>query len=213
MLKEGIEVKGPFWSEPVKAVKFEEIGRERFRLMGFTTKSQNFVNIILSKDDIRLITVVDTTIDFSSNPENTFYFLEAIRFKNASLFDPLLAMNVSKVDPLPFQIEAVYGYVLKQPHIRFLIADDPGAGKTIMAGLILKELKLRGLVKRVLIVVPGHLKDQWRRELKEKFEEKFIVLDRNTFNAHYGENPSMERRDKRCGLLHVRDRVFHRHFR
>ncbi|MGC9069663.1 MAG: DEAD/DEAH box helicase, partial [Thermoprotei archaeon] len=72
---------------------------------------------------------------------------------------------------------------------RFLIADDPGAGKTIMAGLIIKELKLRGLVRRVLIVVPGHLKDQWRRELKEKFNETFVVLDRSTFNAHYGENP------------------------
>ena len=58
-----------------------------------------------------------------------------------------------------------------------------------MAGLILKELKLRGLVRRILIIVPGHLKDQWRRELKEKFEENFIVVDRNVFNAHHGENP------------------------
>lgn len=78
-------------------------------------------------------------------------------------------MNTSKIAPLPFQVEAVYGYILKLPRIRFLIADDPGAGKTIMAGLILKELKLRGVVKRVLIAVPGHLKDQWRRELKDKF--------------------------------------------
>jgi len=118
-----------------------------------------------------------------------FFLIEATRFKYASLFDPLLAMNVSKIDPLPFQIEAVYGYVLKQPHIRFLIADDPGAGKTIMAGLILKELKLRRLAKRILIVVPGHLKDQWEREIREKFVEKFVVIDRNTFNAYYGENP------------------------
>ncbi|MHA1859703.1 MAG: helicase-related protein, partial [Candidatus Asgardarchaeia archaeon] len=124
-----------------------------------------------------------------AQPENSFFTIEAFRFRYASLFDPLLAMNVSKIDPLPFQIEAVYGYVLKQPRIRFLIADDAGAGKTIMAGLIIKELKLRGLAKRILIVVPGHLKDQWRRELKEKFDETFMVLDRNTFNAHYGENP------------------------
>ena len=97
-------------------------------------------------------------------------------------------MNTSKVDPLPHQIEAVYGYVLKLPRIRFLIADDPGAGKTIMAGLIIKELKLRNLVKNILIVTPGHLKDQWRRELKERFEEKFIVVDRNILDAHYAEN-------------------------
>jgi SNF2 family DNA or RNA helicase len=97
-------------------------------------------------------------------------------------------MNASKVDPLPHQIEAVYGYVLKLPRIRFLIADDPGAGKTIMAGLIIKEMKLRNLVKRILIVVPGHLKDQWRRELKDRFEETFVVIDRGILDAYYAEN-------------------------
>ena len=69
-----------------------------------------------------------------------------------------------------------------------MIADDPGAGKTIMAGLIIKELKLRHLIKKILIVSPGHLKDQWRRELSEKFEEKFVVVDRGYLDALYGEN-------------------------
>lgn len=104
------------------------------------------------------------------------------------MYDPLLAMNTSKVDPLPHQIEAVYGYVLKLPRIRFLIADDPGAGKTIMAGLIIKELKMRNLIRRILIVAPGHLKDQWRRELQERFKEHFSVVDRSTLDAHFGEN-------------------------
>ncbi len=115
--------------------------------------------------------------------------MEAKRYKYLSIYDPLLAVNTSKVDPLPHQIEAVYDKVLKLPRIRFLIADDPGAGKTIMAGLIIKELKIRGLVDRILIVVPGHLKDQWRRELKERFEENFIVVDRNFMNTLFGENP------------------------
>lgn len=97
-------------------------------------------------------------------------------------------MNVSKVEPLPFQIEAVYGYILKLPHIKFLLADDPGAGKTIMAGLVIKELNLRGLARRILIVVPGHLKDQWRREMQERFKETFAVFDRETLNAFYGDN-------------------------
>ena len=97
-------------------------------------------------------------------------------------------MNTSKVDPLPHQIAAVYGRVLKMPRIRFLLAHDPGAGKTIMAGLIIKEMKLRHLAKRVLIAVPGHLKDQWRRELKDKFQETFTVVDRSTTNAMYGVN-------------------------
>ena len=73
------------------------------------------------------------------------------------------------VDPLPHQLEAVYQYFLTLPRIRFLLADDPGAGKTIMAGLLLKELKIRGLVKRPLIVSPAHRTCQWPRERKDKF--------------------------------------------
>ncbi len=188
MIRENIIIKGPFWSEPVKVIKVENIS-DYIRIIGSTIYSKEHIDQLIRKNDLRNIEIVEKIIDFNSNPENTFLTVESVRFRYASLFDPLLAMNISKIDPLPFQIEAVYGYVLKQPRVRFLIADDPGAGKTIMAGLIIKELKLRGLVKRVLIVVPGHLKDQWRRELKEKFDEKFIVLDRHTFNAHYGENP------------------------
>jgi len=188
MIKEGITIKAPFWNEPVKVEKVEEIG-DYLRIIGSKIHSKSYIDQLIKREDTDKVEIIRSGMDFSANSEEVFFTLEATRFKYASLFDPLLAMNVSKIDPLPFQIEAVYGYVLKQPHIRFLIADDPGAGKTIMAGLILKELKLRNLAKRVLIVVPGHLKDQWRRELKEKFDEKFVVLDRNTFNAHYGENP------------------------
>ena len=194
MLQEGNIIKGPFWNEHVKVEKIEEIG-SYIRIVGYTLDSKNSVNQLINKQELDKLEQIDSQIDFSSDPENTFFLIEATRFKYASLFDPLLAMNVSKVDPLPFQIEAVYGYVLKQPRIRFLIADDPGAGKTIMSGLIIKELKLRRLARRILIVVPGHLKDQWRRELKEKFTETFVVLDRYTFNAHYGENP-WERNDQ-----------------
>jgi len=188
MINEGNIIKGSFWNEPVKVEKVKEVD-DFIHIIGFTIHSKQHVNRIITSADLNNISVVNVAIDFSANSDDTFYAIEAIRLKYASLFDPLLAMNVSRVDPLPFQIEAVYGYVLKQPLIRFLLADDPGAGKTVMAGLILKELKLRRLVKRILIVVPGHLKDQWRRELKEKFDEKFTLVDRNSFNAVYGENP------------------------
>ncbi len=188
MIKEGNIVKGSFWKEPVRVEKVEELNNY-IRISGATIYSRTYINHLLKKDELNKLEIIENKIDFSSDPQKAFIVIEAERLKNASLFDPLLAMNISKIDPLPFQIEAVYGYVLKQPRVRFLIADDPGAGKTIMAGLILKELKLRQLAKRVLIVVPGHLKDQWRRELKEKFDETFMILDRNTFNTHYGENP------------------------
>ncbi|AEH51465.1 helicase-related protein [Pseudothermotoga thermarum] len=188
MLNGGEVVKGDYWNEPVKIEKVDIIG-DHVRIVGSTLYTKRHIDQLLRKRDIEKLQIVNQMIDFSSSAQDVFLFVEAIRFKYASLFDPFLAMNVSKIDPLPFQIEAVYGYALKQPRIRFLIADDPGAGKTVMAGLIIKELKLRKLASRILIVVPGHLKDQWRRELSDKFNEKFIVLDRHTFDSHYGENP------------------------
>ncbi|MBD3343282.1 MAG: DUF3883 domain-containing protein, partial [Candidatus Lokiarchaeota archaeon] len=85
-------------------------------------------------------------------------------------------------------IEAVYSYTLQKPRIRFLIADDPGAGKTIMAGLIIKELKIRKIIKNILIVAPGHLKDQWRREMSDRFEETFIPVGRTYLDSLFGQN-------------------------
>lgn len=123
-----------------------------------------------------------------ANPHNAFLALEARRLHHAPVFDPVLAMSVSKVDPLPHQIEAVYGYVLKKPRIRFMLAHDPGAGKTIMAGLAIKELKIRGIIRRILIVVPGQLKEQWRWELYDKFDEYFDVVDREYFDYSGGIN-------------------------
>src|SRR5208337_3808765 len=94
---------------------------------------------------------------------------------------------------LPHQLEAVYDYFLRLPRIRFLLADDPGAGKTIMAGLLIKELKVRGLVKRILIVTPANLSFQWQRELKDKFQEKFEVVRSDVLRANYGSNPWQEK--------------------
>jgi len=187
MIREGETVEGPFWPEPVEVKKVEEFGN-RIRIIGATIYSNVHVDQLISKDDIKKIKTKKFDLDFSSPADETFLSIEAQRYNFASMFDPLLAMNTSKIDPLPFQIEGVYGYILKLPRIRFLIADDPGAGKTIMAGLIIKELKLRGLAKRILIIVPGHLKDQWRRELKEKFQEHMTVIDRGLLEAHYAEN-------------------------
>ena len=98
-----------------------------------------------------------------------------------------------RVDPLPHQLEAVYEYFLKLPRIRFLLADDPGAGKTIMAGLLLKELKARGLIKRTLIVTPANLSFQWQREMRDKFREQFEIIRGDVLRSNYGQNPWQER--------------------
>ncbi|MBT9164893.1 MAG: RNA polymerase-associated protein RapA [candidate division WS2 bacterium] len=187
-IKEGDVVEGPFWSEPFEIKKISYVG-EYIHIIGATIYTHKYDDQLFTEEQILKLRKQDYILDFSSPGEEAFLALESKRYKLASLYDPLLAMSVSRIDPLPFQIEAVYGYILKLPRIRFLIADDPGAGKTIMAGLIIKELKLRGLARRILIIPPGHLKDQWRRELKEKFQESFTVVDRSTLDSLYAENP------------------------
>lgn len=151
--------------------------------------SGEFRSLRLTADQLAQIEVVDGAEGSSFvDPERFFLFIEANRIRLAYQFDPHFAVSVSQVDPLPHQIEAVYHHALEMPRLRFLIADDPGSGKTIMAGLIIKELQYRGLAKRILIVAPGHLKYQWQRELKEKFNTKFRLVDRNTMRAAWGEN-------------------------
>jgi SNF2 family DNA or RNA helicase len=186
-LKPGDVIHSARWPEPLQLDLIEEVG-DYFRIVGATVTSRQHVDQLVPRSELEQIATDTGREILQANPRHVFLSVEAYRYRFASLYDPLLAMNTSKVDPLPHQIEAVYGYVLKLPRIRFLIADDPGAGKTIMAGLIIKELKLRGMAKRILIIVPGHLKDQWRRELKERFEESFAVVDRGLIDALYGEN-------------------------
>jgi hypothetical protein len=104
--------------------------------------------------------------------------VEAKRMDLAFLFDPMMAVHTSNVEPLPHQITAVYESMLPRQPLRFVLADDPGAGKTIMAGLYVRELLLRADARRVLVVAPGSLVEQWRDELWEKFGLKFQVFSR-----------------------------------
>jgi len=186
-IQPGNIIQGTRWPEPVEVKYAEDLG-EYIRIVGATIHSRTHIDQVLTKSELQQVYEQESKPLFAADPRHVFLALEAHRYRFASLYDPLLAMNTSKIDPLPHQIEAVYGYVLKMPRIRFLIADDPGAGKTIMAGLIIKEMKLRHLAQRILIVAPGHLKDQWRRELKDRFEETFTIVDRNMMDAFYGEN-------------------------
>jgi len=115
---------------------------------------------------------------------------EAYRIHLAHLFDPLLAVHTSILDPLPHQITAVYGEMLPRQPLRFLLADDPGAGKTIMAGLFIKELRIRGDVHRCLIVCPGNLVEQWQDEMRDRFGLDFEPVTR----ARLEESPDAFRR-------------------
>ena len=115
--------------------------------------------------------------------------VEAQRIRLASLFDPLLAVHSSAIQPLPHQIEAVYGQMLPRVPMRYALCDDPGAGKTIMAGLYIKEMLLRGDLRRCLIVAPGGLVNQWQDELREKFDIRFEIMTRAGVDASYDANP------------------------
>src|SRR5919204_3477903 len=108
---------------------------------------------------------------------------EAYRIRLAYLFDPLLAVHTSLVDPLPHQITAVYGEMLTRQPLRFLLADDPGSGKTIMAGLFIKELLIRGDLSRCLVVCPGSLVEQWQDELWNRFGLKFAIINRQVLET------------------------------
>ncbi len=119
---------------------------------------------------------------------------EAQRIRLAYLFDPLLAVHTSLVEPLPHQITAVYGEMIPRQPLRFLLADDPGSGKTIMAGLFIKELIARGDLQRCLIICPGNLVEQWQDELYQRFRLPFEIMTNDSFEAArtgnwFAENP------------------------
>lgn len=118
---------------------------------------------------------------FTFDAESNAFLLaaEARRMRLAHLFDPLAALGTSAVDPLPHQLRAVYGEMLPRQPLRYVLADDPGAGKTVMAGLLIKELLLRGDAANVLVVSPGVLVDQWDEEMREKFALEFEMLTRD----------------------------------
>ncbi|OQX87559.1 MAG: helicase [Candidatus Omnitrophica bacterium 4484_70.2] len=187
-IKENDIIEGPFWPEPVRVIKVDSL-QEKFQVKAVGIHLQKFYDQIISHQQLEKVRVVKSPLlNFKGDSLEFFLGIEVHRIRFAYQFDPFWAVNVSQIDALPHQIEAIYQYILQNPKIRFLLADDPGAGKTIMAGLLLKELKYRGLVERCLIVVPGHLKDQWQRELKEKFNESFFFVNREVLRSSWGRN-------------------------
>ncbi|HZK32625.1 MAG TPA: helicase-related protein [Corynebacterium sp.] len=126
---------------------------------------------------------------FTGDPRQFRIAAEALRIRTAGLHDPMSAVTSSEIQPLPHQIRAVYEEMLPRIPLRFLLADDPGAGKTIMTGLYLKELLLRGDVQRCLIVCPGGLAIQWQEELREKFGLRFHILPPGATEASPSGNP------------------------
>jgi superfamily II DNA or RNA helicase len=184
-LKQNQVIKNLKVNEAVRVSAIHEIaGMTSIEFIGLN--SQRFGSKMLSSTQIEELEIVteEGVFDFHGNPERFLLFAEAERIHSAYQFDPLFAVNCSVIDPLPHQVEAVYSYLLPQPKIRFLLADDTGAGKTIMTGLLIKELLFRGMIERVLVITPGGLTLQWQDELAVKFNIPLIFVNRATFSGN-----------------------------
>ena len=142
-------------------------------------------NVLFYRHDEPRLEVVEQGRPWSFDGDGGLFRLvsEAHRIRLAHLFDPVLAVHTSLVDALPHQITAVYEAMLPRQPLRFLLADDPGAGKTIMAGLLMKELVARGDLQRCLVVCPGSLAEQWQDELYRRFHLPFDILTNDKLEA------------------------------
>ena len=177
----------------VSVVSVQWFGSEALELT-YKTPAGKVSNELLYRDRENQIEVVELGRPWSFDGDGALFQLvsEAQRIRLAHLFDPMLAVHSSIVDPLPHQITAVYEAMLPRQPLRFLLADDPGAGKTIMAGLLIKELIARGDLQRCLIVCPGSLAEQWQDELNTRFHLPFEILTNDKLEAARTGNWFME---------------------
>lgn len=188
-------------SEPVTVV---DVNRHSKDVMTLTYKDMSghvSQQLLFDSSDNNIEIVEDgPKYGFNGNASIFRMVSEARRIQLAYLFDPLLAVNTSLVDPLPHQITAVYETMLQRQPLRFLLADDPGSGKTIMAGLLIKELIARGDVQRCMIVSPGNLVEQWQDELYSKFNLNFEIMTNDKLESSRTGNWFMENPFAICRL-------------
>src|SRR3990167_5942967 len=190
---EGQILTGSLFSEPVRVETVAPNGPWAWTLGVVGTQTERFRRVSLTKEHLATLTILSPSASFDGDGRLLRLGLQAYALGTAYEFDPYFGLSISRVDPLPHQLEAVYDYLLKLARVRFLLADDAGAGKTIMAGLLVRELELRGLAERILIVCPANLAFQWQRELREKVEAKFLVLKGQDIRDQFGVNQWLER--------------------
>jgi SNF2 family DNA or RNA helicase len=182
----GSRLKGLHFNEVVTVTFIEQQGDEAASLI-YKCNDGSLAERLIFASELESLSLATQASHFTFDGDANHFKLaaEALRIKYAALYDPLIAVNSSDLKPLPHQIRAVYGEFLPRVPLRYLLADDPGAGKTIMAGLYIKELKLRGDLGKCLIVAPGGLVDQWQEELSSKFDLNFEIVTKQML-----ENPN-----------------------
>ncbi len=187
-IHEGQLLSGPLFNETMRVETVRANGPDSVEAGLVGQRTERFRRVTLTSADLSELTIVYATWPYDGDGSLLKLGIQAYSLGIAHEFDPYFGLSISRVDPLPHQLEAVYEYFMKLPSVRFLLADDAGAGKTIMAGLLLRELKLRGLAERILIVCPANLTFQWQRELKEKFDQQFFVLKGGDIRDQFGVN-------------------------
>ena len=193
MLQVGDIVKGPLWSEVVeiKMVQILQDGVYQVEARGLDSNTY-FPVIILENQLFSIVKLNEHNEKNIFTPDQLQAYLWYWELGIDKKFSKARALGNKQVIPLPHQIEAVYGRMLQTPTVRFLLADDPGAGKTIMSGMLIRELKARQSAERILILVPPLVLKQWQEELHEKFQEEFIILKRASVSEQSGKNPFAE---------------------
>lgn len=178
-IKKDSQINGIIDGVIVKVVTVEPIGEHALTVYYRDDKGSLGERMLFRSDEPNL-SLADVGRAWSFDALGTEFKLglEAYRITQAAMFDPMMAVNMANVEPLPHQISAVYEYMLPKQPLRYVLADDPGAGKTIMAGLLISELLLRADARRIMVVSPGSLTEQWQDELLEKFGLQFDIFSR-----------------------------------
>ena len=188
VVREGAVLRGLVGADPVEVLSVRRLTDDSANVV-YRTESGGLGERMVFTADLTSLheQQAGAAFSFDGDPAGFKLAAEARRMRLAPLFDPQAALGTSDVDPLPHQLRAVYEEMLPRQPLRYVLADDPGAGKTIMCGLLVKELLLRGDAVNVLIVAPGSLVDQWQDEMTDKFTLEFQVLTKDLIDA--GGNP------------------------
>ncbi|GEL78692.1 DEAD/DEAH box helicase [Tenuibacillus multivorans] len=189
MLKKGEIVGASFWPEPVQIKHIENVDDDLFLIEAVGRESNQFFENYLEKYQLQEIEHYSEDKASDLLKHRFQHYLQYHVLRTEKEYSHSRVRGNKSLIPLPHQIEAVYSKMLQAPQVRYLLADDPGAGKTIMSGMLIRELKARNMIRKTLILVPPVVLKQWQAELKEKFDEDFVIITRDYLKASGEINP------------------------
>jgi superfamily II DNA or RNA helicase len=193
MLRVGEIVRGPQWPETVEIKKCEPVDFGFYLVEALGRDTRAYYETLLEEFQFGLVERLSEARERPSlSASDLQRYMQYLVLEEEGKYAKTRALGNRHVIPLPHQIEAVYSRMLQSPQVRFLLADDPGAGKTVMSGMLIRELQARGMVDRILILVPPLVLMQWRDEFLEKFMLDFRILSRTSISESGGKNPFAE---------------------